>query len=194
MRKKKGGVMREPAPHEPIFGILAEFSHPDALRDAVRKTYAGGYTHIDTYTPFPIEGLAEALHFQDSRVPLLCLAGGITGALTGYGMQVYTNLDFPIDIGGRPLISWQAFMLITFELTVLFAVLFAIAGMLLFNRLPRLNYPVFDIESFHLASSDKFFLIVFSNDPRFDPEETSSFLSDLDPVRVDQVGKAEEAE
>ena len=84
---------------------------------------------MDAYTPFPVEGLAEALGFSDRRVPLLTLAGGIFGAALGYGMQVYTNLAFPINIGNRPLISTPAFMLITFELMVLFAVLAAIFGM-----------------------------------------------------------------
>jgi hypothetical protein len=109
-------------------------------------------------------------------------------------MQVYTHLDFPILIGSRPIVAPQAFMLITFELMVLFAVLFSIGGMLALNHLPRLHHPVFDIPSFHLATSTKFFLIVFSNDPKFDRVQTRAFLETLKPVRVDAVEQAEEPE
>jgi len=109
-------------------------------------------------------------------------------------MQIYTNWDFPIDIGGRPLFAWQPFMLITFETCVLFAVLAAVVGMLLLNRLPRLHHPVFDISSFHLASVDRFFLIVFGNDPQFDPQATEAFLRSLDPLTLALVHQTEEPE
>jgi hypothetical protein len=85
-------------------------------------------------------------------------------------------------------------MLITFELTVLFAVGFSIFGMLALNHLPRLHHPLFDIEEFHLASTDKFFLVVFSNDPKFDEARTEVFLHDLNPVRIAVVKRTEEPE
>ncbi|MGF7163334.1 hypothetical protein FHS85_004997 [Rhodoligotrophos appendicifer] len=186
--------MREPTPHEEVFGLLAEFDDPDALKKAVHKSCDAGYRCIDAYTPFPIEGLAEAMGFKDRRVAWLTLAGGFLGAATGYGLQVYTNLDFPIDIGGRPLIAWPAFMLITFEVTVLFAVLFSIFGMLALNHLPRLHHPIFDIPEFHLASYDKFFLVLFSTDEKFDRESTRGFLEGLDPVTIVPVEHTEEPE
>lgn len=107
-------------------------------------------------------------------------------------MQVYTNLAFPLIIGGRPLVAPPAFMLITFELMVLFAVLFAIGGMLVLNRLPRLHHPLFDVDAFHLASKDKFFLVIFANDRRFDRERTRAFLGTLEPVRIALVEHTEE--
>jgi hypothetical protein len=109
-------------------------------------------------------------------------------------MQVYTNHAFPLDIGNRPLVAPPAFMLITFELLVLGAVLFSIISMLGFNHLPRLNHPLFDVDSFRLASTDKFFLVVLSNDPKFDLRHTRAFLRSLDPVRVEQIGQTEEPE
>jgi hypothetical protein len=127
-------------------------------------------------------------------VPWLTLLGGIVGAGLGYGMQVYTNRAFPIDIGNRPLVTPPGFMLITFELMILFAVLFSICGMLALNHLPRLNHPLFDVRSFDLASTDKFFLVLLSNDPKFDRERTRAFLNNLKPVRIDLVEGTEEPE
>ncbi|MCL4767683.1 MAG: DUF3341 domain-containing protein [Hyphomicrobiaceae bacterium] len=186
--------MREPAPTTPSFGLMAEFDRPERLMESVRRAREAGFRRMDAYSPFPIDGLAEELGFRDRRVPRLTLFGGVFGAAVGYGMQVYTNLAFPIEIGGRPLIATQAFMLITFELTVLFAVLFAIGGMLALNRLPRLHHPLFDVEAFHLASADKFFLVIFSNDAMFDPGKTRGFLEGFAPVRIDVVEHTEEPE
>jgi len=185
--------MREPQPHkEPIFGLLAEFDDADELLECARKAHAEGFRQVDAFSPFPIEGLAEAIGHHDMRVPWLTLFGGIFGAALGYGMQAYTNLAYPIIIGSRPLIATPAFMLITFELMVLFAVLFSIGGMLVLNHLPRLHHPLFDLEEFHLASNDKFFLLVLSNDERFDREGTHAFLTSLGPVRVMPVEHTEE--
>jgi hypothetical protein len=186
--------MCEPEPGAGPFGLLAEFNSGDGLTDAVRRARRAGYCAIDAYSPFPIEGLDEVLDFHDVRVPWLTFAGGVFGAAVGYLMQVYTNVAYPIDIGGRPLAPWQAFMLITFELTVLFAVLFSIGGMLALNHLPRLHHPVFDVPALHLASDSKFFLVVLANDPRFDPVETHDFLAGLHPVRIDTVSHTEPPE
>lgn len=186
--------MAEPAPSTGLFGMLAEFDRPERLIDAVDKARGAGFCELEAYSPFPIEGLAERLDFKDRRIPLLTLLGGILGAAVGYGMQVYANLAFPIDIGNRPLVATPAFLLITFELTVLFAVLFAIGGMLALNHLPRLHHPLFDLDEFHLASSNKFFLLIFGNDPLFEEDRTRSFLEALAPIHVSPVEHTEIAE
>jgi hypothetical protein len=167
-----------------VFGLVAEFDRAEALLEAVRRTRKAGYRRFEAYSPFPIEGLSEAMGFKESWVPLATMLGGIAGAAVGYGMQVYTNLAFPIDIEGRPGVSPPAFALITFELMVLFAVLTSVAVMLLLNRLPRLSHPLFDVPSFHLASLNKFFLVIEAKDARFG-EDARTFLQSLGPVRVD---------
>jgi hypothetical protein len=177
--------MREPGSNVAIFGMMAEFDGPERLIEAARQARAARFRAIDTYSPFPIEELTEILELADIRIPILTAVGGILGAVIGFGLQVHTNLAFPIDIGNRPLIATPGFMLITFELGVLGAVLATIFGMLILNRLPRLHHPVFDIETFGLASMDKFFLVIFSNDRRFDSEATRDFLMGLRPHRVD---------
>jgi hypothetical protein len=183
--------MREPRSAQEIshgiFGLLAEFDDADTLRSAARRAWEAGFRRLDAFTPFPVEGLAEGIGFHDRRVPLAMLVGGVFGAALGYGMQVYINLNYPLNVGGRAIVAPTAFMLIVFELLVLFSVLFGIGAMLILNRLPRLNHPLFAVEAFHLASSDKFFLVIFSNDARFDPERTRLFLQTLEPLRVEEV-------
>ncbi len=186
--------MREPTPTIPYYGMLAEFDDAERLLECVGEARKAGFERIDAYSPFPIDGLAEALGFHDQRVPWLTLAGGIFGAAFGYGIQLYTNLDYPIDVGGRPLIAPPAFGMATIVLALLFAVLFAVFGMLVLNGLPRLNHPVFGVEDFHLASSDKFFVVIFANDPQFDRQRTQAFLEGLEPLRVELVQHTEEPE
>jgi hypothetical protein len=144
--------------------LLLEFDDPEALMQAARHLHGEG-ARFDAFTPYPLEGLSELIGFGEQRIPWLTFVGGVLGAGLGFGMQVATNLDFPIPIGGRPLIAWPAFMLITFELMVLFAVLFSIGGMLALNRLPRLNHPIFDDPRFSFADGDRFFLVVRDGDP-----------------------------
>jgi hypothetical protein len=121
---------------------------------------------------------------------LATLVGGVVGAAIGYGMQVYTNLDYPIDIEGRPTIAPPAFALITFELMVLFAVVSCVVVMLILNGLPRLSHPLFDVPTFHLATLDKFFLVIEASDRRFG-DDSRKFLESLRPVRIDEAPLAE---
>lgn len=187
-------AMREPPASIHPFGLLAEFDRPERLIEAVSRVREGGFRSVDAYSPYPVEGMKQALGLDENIIPWLTLAGGIAGAAIGFGMQLYTNYDFPIEIGGRPIEAWQPFLLITFELTVLLAVLSTIFGMLVLNRLPRLHHPVFDIDRFQHASSDKFFLIIFGNDKKFDEEATRDFLRKLGPDHIHAVGKTEEPE
>ncbi len=185
--------MREPSPAHEAYGLIAEFSAAEQLLDAVRRTRAAGYRRFEAYAPFPVEGLTEALGFREAWTPVATLAGGIAGALLGYGMQVYANLDFPIGIRGTELLAPEPFALITFETMVLGAVLASVLTMLVRNGLPRLHHPLFEVERFHLASSDRFFLAIQSNDPAFKQEKARRFLESLSPARVSVVPFAETA-
>ena len=173
---------------EPMYGIMAEFDSAQALIDAAKHTHEAGYQKIDAYSPFPIEGLAEEIGFHHNAVPLVVLIGGIIGGLTGYLMQYWISaIDYPINVGGKPPHSWPAFIVITFEMTILFAVIFAVFGMLALNGLPMPYHPVFNVPRFALASKDRFFLIVFSSDPKYNPAGTRSFLEGLAPRSISEV-------
>jgi hypothetical protein len=171
-----------------LFGVMGEFSTPEDLLAATKKTREAGYKHVEAYTPFPVEGLSEAVGFKWTAVPLLTLMGGVGGGLTGFGLQYWVAaITYPLNIGGRPLNSWPAFIPVTFELTVLGASIFAVFGMLALNKLPQPYHPVFNVERFSQASTDKFFLCIEARDPKFDLAETSRFLQSLHAQHVNEV-------
>jgi hypothetical protein len=171
--------------HSGLHGLLAEFGDQDALLEAARRIRATGYTFVDAYTPYPVDGLAEELGFRTTRVPLVVLVGGILGAVGGYFLQYWLNvLNYPINVGGRPLNSIPAWVIVTFELTILTAAIFAVFGMLALNGLPRPYHPVFNVPEFALASTNRFFFAVDARDPRFDPKDTRRFLESLGPKGV----------
>lgn len=169
-----------------LHGILAEFGEPGAIVGAARRAREAGYTVMDAYTPFPIEALSEAMGWHSrGRLPKIVLAGGVIGALSGFGLQYWAAvIAYPLNIGGRPLNSWPSFVPITFEVTVLLASLSAVLGMLLLNGLPMPHHPVFNVPTFALASRDRFFLCIESADPRFDAEAVRRFLEELAPGKV----------
>jgi len=169
----------------PLYGLMAEFDNPTDVVEAARATYDAGYRRINAYSPYPIEELAEAIGFHRTRLPVIVLIGGIIGGLVGYGLQYYVAvIDYPINVGGRPLHSWPSFMPITFEMTVLFAAFAAVFGMLALNKLPQPYHPVFNAERFALASRDRFFLVIEARDPKFDHDKARAFLESLNPKEV----------
>ena len=172
----------------PIYGIMAEFDSPSDLVAAARRTYEAGYQKIDAYSPFPIEELAEAIGFHHNAVPLVVLIGGLLGCVSGYSLQYWVSvISYPINVGGRPLHSWPAFIVVTFEMTILFAGLAAVLGMLALNGLPMPYHPVFNVPRFAFATKDRFFLMVFSTDPKFSVIETRRFLETLGPRSISEV-------
>jgi hypothetical protein len=172
---------------DPIYGMMAEFDSATALFDAARSARLAGYNKIDAYSPFPIEGLAEEIGAPHD-VPLVVLIGGIVGGLTGYLMQWWMSaVDYPINVGGKPAHSWPAFIVITFEMTILFAGISAVFGMLALNGLPMPYHPVFNVPRFAMASKDRFFLIVFSSDPKYNSANTRTFLQSLQPRSISEV-------
>ena len=172
---------------DPIYGIMAEFDSAQALVDAAHKTHEAGYRKIDAYSPFPVEGLADAVGAPHD-VPLVVLIGGLVGGCSGYLMQWWmAAVDYPLNIGGKPTHSWPAFIVITFEMTILFAGISAVLGMLALNGLPMPYHPVFNVPRFSSASKDRFFLIVFSSDKKYNAVETRRFLEALNPRSVSEV-------
>jgi hypothetical protein len=160
---------------DPIYGVMAEFDSATALVEAAKRTHQAGYQKIDAYSPFPIEGLAEEIGFH-------------RGGLTGYVMQYWMSaVDYPLNIGGKPPHSWPAFIVITFEMTILFAGISAVLGMLALNGLPMPYHPVFNVPRFVFASKDRFFLIIFSSDKKYDSVTTRKFLESLDARSVSEV-------
>ncbi|HVM76502.1 MAG TPA: DUF3341 domain-containing protein [Candidatus Saccharimonadales bacterium] len=171
-----------------LHGVMGEFETPEQLVSAAKKAREAGYKHVEAYTPFPIEGLAEHIGFRWTAVPLITLIGGVGGGLTGFGLQYWCSaISYPLNIGGRPLNSWPAFIPVTFELTVLGAAIFAVVGMIALNKLPQPHHPVFNVERFAHASTDRFFLCIEARDPKFDVAGSARFLQEQRAVHVTEV-------
>jgi hypothetical protein len=171
-----------------LYGVLAEFRSAEALLAAARKAREVGYTRIEAYAPFPVEGLAEATGFRRNWIAAIVLAGGVVGGIGGYFMQWYSAvISYPINSGGRPAHSWPAFIPATFELTILIAALAGVAGMLVLNGLPELHHPLFNVREFDLASRNRFFLCLRAGEPKFAQDTALTFLRGLEPVGVWEV-------
>lgn len=174
--------------NKPIYGLMAEFDNPTALVNATRAAREKGFRKLDAYSPFPIEELSDALHLHKNKLPLIVLIGGIVGACLGYLLQYYvTVVHYPINIAGRPLHSWPAYIVITFETTVLIAALSCVLGLFALCGLPMPYHPTFNVPRFVQASRNRFFLCIESTDPLFDHDRTVEFLETLEPREVSEV-------
>lgn len=176
------------APPQGTYGLMAEFDTPTDLVRAAEAAYEAGYRKMDAYSPYPIEELCEALHLPRSKMPPIVLIGGIFGGIVAFTLQWYiTVFDFPINVGGRPLFSWPAYIVITFELTVLFGAIFGTIGLLTLCGLPMPYHPVFGASNFERATRDGFFLCIEAQDPLFEAEKTRSLLEELAARYVSEV-------
>lgn len=172
-----------------IYGIVAEFETEEHFLDAVRKTREAGYRRFEAYAPFPVEGLPEAMGLKRNNVPLITLIGGCCGGLGGFFFQYWAMaVTYPLNIGGRSLNSWPAWIPVTFEMTVLGAALSAVFGMLALNRLPQPHHPLFNVHRFAKhATSDRFFVSIEARDPKFHLKDTARFLQGLQAHHVTEV-------
>ncbi|MGE5468695.1 MAG: DUF3341 domain-containing protein [Ignavibacteria bacterium] len=169
-----------------LYGVLAEFATADALLAAAAAATREGH-RVEAYAPFPVDGLPEAVGFTRNRMPLIAFLGGLAGGAATYAMQWYSAVvSYPINVGGRPLHSWPAFMPATLAVTILGAALAVLAGMLIANGLPRLRHPLFEVREFDLATRNRFFLCLRA-DLEGDAERARRFLAEQPALRTWEV-------
>jgi hypothetical protein len=172
----------------PLYGLLAEFETPEQILEAARQARLAGYRDMDAYAPYAVEGLSNELGLARTQIPFVVLMAGIVGACVGFFMQWYSmGIDYPFNVGGRPVNSWPVWVPVAFEVMVLVASLGCLLGMLFLNGLPRLRHPVFNAPAFDRASQDRFFLCIEATDPKFDLEQTRQFLNNLHPKSLTEV-------
>lgn len=175
------------APATPIAGYMAEFDDMHKLIDAIGRVRREGVKKLEAYTPFPSHEVIHALGHKNYLSALVFL-GGMTGTCTGLALQYWVSaIEYPMNIAGRPLFSWPSFIIVCFELTILFAALTAVFGMLALNGLPQPYHPVFNVKRFELASRNRFFLMIESDDPLFDMHRTKDLLRSTKPLAVEEV-------
>lgn len=173
------------------WGVLAQFACADELCSAAERVRLAGFKSLEAFSPFPIEGLDKSLALKRSPMPWIILAGGIVGGSSIYSLEYWINLfAYPLNIGGRPLHSWPAFIPPAFEGSVMGASLFAVVGVILVCGLPRLHHPVFEIEAFRRASTDGFFLAVRSDDAKFDASQLMVLLQQAGALQCWEVPHA----
>ena len=172
--------MHESEPTGGTYGVMAEFESAQLLVDAARRAVGAGFTKLEGYSPVPIEELNDIIHKKRTILPKLVLGGGLTGMATGFALQWWAStIAFPMNVGGRPQASWPTFIVPSYELTILFSALTAAIGMIVLNGLPQPYHPVFNVERFALATSDKFFLVLESSDPKFEPHAANEFFKSI---------------
>lgn len=168
------------------FGILAEFDDQKRLLEVAEQARSAGFSRMDAYSPIPVHGLSEALGQRDTKLPWVVFASGLAGGMGGYLLQWWTStIDYPLNVGGRPLHSWPSFIPVTFELIILFAAFAAVFGLFIASRLPKPHHPLFAIEGFERATQDRFYLCIESDDPRY--AQARGFLESLAPNQIWEV-------
>jgi hypothetical protein len=172
--------------------LLGEFDTPEAIERAVDALREQGYVRMEVYTPHPMPELEEKLGITRSWAPRVVLAGGLIGAGFAFFLQYWLNgVNYPLNVGGRPLFSAPAFIPITFETTILFASLFGFAFWLVISRLPTLDDPIFGVEGFRSASIDRFWLAIALSDPCFDAERSVEHLHKAGALRTSFMPEAQ---
>lgn len=170
-----------------LYALVGEFNSAEELTHAAEAARLAGYRKMDAYSPFPIHGLSEAIGFRDTKVPWTVFIFGLIGVTCGYSLQYYTSvIDYPMNVGGKPLNSIPAFIPVSYECTILFAAFSAAIGMFIYNRLPMPYHPIFNAMNFERASQDKFFLAIEAVDPQYDAKKIESLMKSHGAVEVSE--------
>jgi hypothetical protein len=172
-----------------IYGLVAEFDDTTQLMNAASRVYREGYRQIDAFSPAPIHGLAEAMGQNDNRISVFTLLGGLSGVTAGGALGYWVSvIAYPLNIGGRPLNSWPAFVVPAYETTILFAALTCAISMIVLNGFPAPYHPLFNVKRFREhATSDGLFLCVEARDPKFDRIATRRLLESLGAKEINEV-------
>ncbi len=180
--------MKKATTDKTLYGILAEFKNPKELMDAARLVKDSGYRYFDTFSPFPIHGIDRAMNLSKSKLGWIVAGHGLLGLTAGFAMIYYMMvIDYPLNISGKSLFNFPAWVPVLFEITVLLAAFGAVFGMFYLNGLPRFNHPLFNSENFKKATDDGFFVCIESEDPQFEPEKVQKLLADAGATNIESI-------
>ena len=185
-----------------VVGLCAEYEDVTSVLEAAEKVRDAGYRHWDVYSPFPIHGIDAAMGIKPTILPWLVLCAGLTGCVFGISMTAWINAfdvtmpkpfnwvnfqGYQFLISGKPIWSIQANIPVIFECTVLFSALTSVFGMLLLNKLPMLYNPLFKLEMFRRATSDRFFIALDAGDARFTHEGAKELLESTGATKIETI-------
>lgn len=183
-----------PQPVTRVAGLLAQYDSPASVMHAAEAVRDAGYTKWDVHTPFPVHGMDGAMGLKPTPVGWISLCGGITGGSLAILMQWYMNgYDYPLNIGGKPAFTIQAFVPVTFELTILLTAFATLFGMLGLNRLPQLYHWAFGSKTFERVTDDRFYITIEVEDPKYNAEKTKALLEKTHPLSLEAVEETVEA-
>ncbi|MBN20578.1 MAG: hypothetical protein CL678_04750 [Bdellovibrionaceae bacterium] len=172
-------------------GVVGFFDDPETTLEAMKKVTEANYESYDSYTPYPIHGMDDAMGLKRSPLPWITLAAGIAGVSLAFALQYWTSVvDWPVNVGGKPFNSWPAFVPVMFELTILFSGIFTLLGLLGLCRLPNTGRKVIDPS----ITRDRFAIMIDlpkkvrnSSCKPFEESEVTQFLQSLGAKDVRKV-------
>lgn len=168
------------------YGILAEYESAHAIYEACEKVRDAGYSKWDACTPFPVHGLDKAMGLKRSVLPWMVLPAGISGGVLITILMVWVSAyNYPLNIGGKPTWSLPAFVPPAFEMTILFSAITAVFGMFFLNRLPTWHHPLFNSKRFERVTDDRFFIVIETQDPKFEMAQTQKLLKETGAVNLE---------
>ncbi|MDH3889752.1 MAG: DUF3341 domain-containing protein [candidate division Zixibacteria bacterium] len=171
-----------------LVGLLAQFDTPQALLDAAQVVHKAGIKKFDSHSPFAIHGMDDAMGLKRSPLGYIVGVMGTIGLLGALGLQYWTSSQaYPLVISGKPLFSYQAFVPVTFAITVLLSAFGAFFGLLGLNRLPRLNHPLFNSDKFSRVVDGGFFISIEADDPEFEDAKVRQLLTSLGANSIEEV-------
>lgn len=126
----------------PLIGLLASYEYLDSTVDAIEDLKKAGFKDVRAYAPYPEHHIEHALGYGQSPVRVFTLVGGLTGAATGFAFTTWTSTDWPLVVGGKPIVSIPPYVIIAFELTVLFGAIATVIGLFILSKLPSIKPAV----------------------------------------------------
>ncbi|HEY4294227.1 DUF3341 domain-containing protein [Luteibacter sp.] len=167
-----------------VHGRLLQLHDAHELASAVDALHALGYTRLEAFSPYAVDGLMEKLGSPPKRIPPAMLTGGLIGGIGMLWLQYHAAaVDYPLNVGGRPAASWPAFMPSAVEVVILLAVVAGFVAFLVGSRLPTLYRPEFNVAWFEEASRDGFLLLIRADDPRWNDHQVAEDVAALEPLR-----------
>lgn len=169
-----------------IGGIAGIFLDEDTVVNAARKVRESGFSKFDAISPYPIHAMEAACGIKRSPIPYVTFVSGVVGLLAGLALTYYTSvIDWPINVGGKPLFSLPAFIPIIFELTVLFAALSSVGAFFYLCGMPKVDPPVIDKD----LTCHKFAIFIPENETGYNSERVEKMLTELGAVEIKKMAE-----